>query len=141
MTVTIERVDFTRVEPQHLAIDARLVNWARYVKDWERHGWRSIWRLGKPMGRHAEQETPRTVVDGLDALAIEERAVAQLPEMHRAAIRWCYVYQGSPARQARALGVRYDTLARLVVDARRMLIESGLKRSVSIYHHLCGAPA
>lgn len=118
-SIRVAAPDFSRVAPEHDAIDARLVNWARYVKD---HGaaWMSpIWRLGKPMGRYATME-PRCAVDEEDALRIE-RAVSELPEMQRGAIRWCYVYRFSPARMARILAVRYDTLAWLVNDARQRL--------------------
>lgn len=118
--IQIERVDFTRVEPRHDVIHHRLENWARYVKG---HGaaWMSpIWRMGKPMGRQWNAPEPKVLVDGNDGLRIEQ-AVSQLPEPHRAAVRWSYVYRHSPARMARSLGVRYDTLARLVIDARTML--------------------
>lgn len=120
--IQAERIDFARIEPRHYAIDARLENWGRYVKDRGASWMSPIWRLGKPMGRHWNVPEPKTVVDANDAMKIEH-SVSILPEPHRTAIRWAYVYRSSPARQARALGVRYDTLARLVVDARQMLIQ------------------
>ena len=65
-----------------------------------------IWRLGKPMGKYTPSEAKITT-DGLDAMEIE-RAVANLPEPHRSAVRWSYVYRTSPARQASVRwGVRY----------------------------------
>ena len=45
----------------------------------------------------------QTPVDTLDAVLVE-KAVYALPEKHREAVRWWYVYRRNPAAMARSLG-------------------------------------
>lgn len=113
-------IDFHRVADRHQAIHARLENWARWVAV-RRPPWMApIWRLGKPLGRQWNPPEPRIEVDPHDGHAME-LAVRNLPELHRSAIRWAYVYRTTPARMARELGVDYRWLHRLVADGRSML--------------------
>jgi hypothetical protein len=77
------------------------------------HGYRSseVWA----------QEGPRTPVDTLDGHAME-KAVSQLPEKHRDAIRWNYVFVWiQPGKVQRALGVTRMGLADLIHDGRSIL--------------------
>ncbi len=53
--------------------------------------------------------------------ALMEQAVYALPEKHREAVRWWYVYRRNPAAMARSLGVSKQGLADLVGDGRTML--------------------
>jgi len=50
-----------------------------------------------------------------------EKAVYALPEKHREAVRWWYVYRRNPAAMARSLGVSKQGLADLVEAGRTML--------------------
>ena len=53
--------------------------------------------------------------------AVLEKAVYALPEKHREAIRWWYVYRRDPVGMARLLGVSKQGLADLVNAGRTML--------------------
>lgn len=60
----------------------------------------------------------------LDAQAME-KTVAALPEKHRTAIRWHYVYPVQPFKVQKALGVTEQGLYGLVRDGRQMLMNKG----------------
>lgn len=112
-------IDFHRVDEGHFRIDERLRNWARWViprrPSWVHPMWRQ-YRSSEVWG--AESGVP---VDGLDAQLMEKQ-VSALPDRHRDAVRWAYVYRKSPHRIARHLGVSLDGLHRLVHEARQMLV-------------------
>ena len=59
-------------------------------------------------------------VNTLDAVLVE-KAVYALPEKHREAVRWWYVYRRDPVAMARNLGVSKQGLADLVEAGRTML--------------------
>ena len=114
-------IDFHGVEERHLAIHARLLNWARWCNN----------RTGSavtPMFRHYRstdvwaEPTAIEPVDSLDAAKVE-KAVTALPVKHKAAAQWHYVRcTVSPIRAARTLAVSLRGLADLVHDARTMLV-------------------
>ena len=116
-----ESIDFHLVADKHLAIHARLLNWARWCNN----------RTGNPVApmfqayRSTEvwaEPTASEPVDSLDAAKVE-KAVTALPEKHRAATQWHYVRGHiSPIRAARTLAVSLSGLAELVNDARTMLV-------------------
>jgi DNA-directed RNA polymerase specialized sigma24 family protein len=113
-------IDFHYVEPEQLGIHGRLLNWARYVRVQAPHWQAPIWRLGKSNSRQWHSPEAREDTDILDGHAME-KAVAALPEAHRDAIRWCYVWRTTPAQARRRLGVTSQGLQRLVCDGRTML--------------------
>ena len=120
MRVT-ETVDYNHIKPEHESIHARLENWARWVRV-RPHGWRT-----HPMFRHFRaskqwEASPYigTPVGTLDA-ALMEKAVYALPEKHREAVRWWYVYRRDPVAMGRNLGVSKQGLADLVEAGRTML--------------------
>lgn len=120
MRVT-EAVDYNHIAAHHEAIHARLVNWERWVRV-RPHGW-----FTHPMFRNFRtskqwEASPHigTPVDTLDA-ALIEKAVYALPEKHREAVRWWYVYRRDPVAMARNLGVSKQGLADLVESGRTML--------------------
>ena len=121
MRVT-EIVDYTHVQDRHQAIHARLENWRRWVIV-RPHGWQvaPMFRMYQSKARQWEA-SPRigTPVDTIDA-ALMEQAVYALPEKHREAVRWWYVYRRNPAAMARSLGVSKQGLADLVDVGRTML--------------------
>lgn len=115
-------VDFNRVEDKHLDIHRRLNNWSSWVRVRPQSGWTSsiIWRQVRSNAWQWHPPEYRETCDMLDAQALE-KAVAHLPAPHRDALRWCYVYGGSPARMAAHLGLSKDGLALMVRDGRQML--------------------
>lgn len=113
--------DFHYVPEDQKAIDARLENWASYVRV-KSPSWVSpIWKLGRSGGRQWHQPEFRPACDVLDGMVLE-KAVFKLPEPHRAAIRWAYVYRRHPAEFCKAQAMSKATLAILINDGRRMLI-------------------
>ena len=121
MRVT-EIVDYNRVQDRHQAIHARLENWRRWVIV-RPHGWQvaPMFRMYQSKSRQWEA-SPHigTPVDAIDA-ALMEKAVYALPEKHREAVRWWYVYRRDPVAMARSLGVSKQGLADLVDAGRTML--------------------
>jgi DNA-directed RNA polymerase specialized sigma24 family protein len=117
-------IDFHFVEPHQIAIHDRLINWARYVQVKVPHWVAPIWKLGKSNTRQWHAPEPRIEVDILDGHAVE-KAVYALPEKHRAAIRWHYVYKSGPVAACRKIGVNAEMLRRLVIEGRAMLVNRG----------------
>ena len=120
MRVT-ETVDYNHVPDHHKAIHARLENWRRWVVV-RPHGWQTapMFRMYQSKARQWEAPIIQNPVDTLDA-ALMEKAVYALPEKHREAIRWSYVYGRDPVAMARTLGVSKQGLADLVEAGRTML--------------------
>jgi hypothetical protein len=118
---TREIVDFNHVQDRHQAIHARLENWRRWVTV-RHHGWATapMFRMYQSKARQWHAPVIQTPVDTLDAVLVE-KAVAALPEKHRAAVRWWYVYRRDPVAMARSLGVSKQGLADLVEAGRTML--------------------
>ena len=121
MRVQQTNVDYNHVKPEHEAVHARLENWARWVRvrphGWCTHPMFKNFRASKQWEASPHISTP---VDTLDAVMIE-KAVSALPEKHRAAVRWSYVFCGNPVGMARRLGVSKQGLADLVCVGRTML--------------------
>jgi len=79
-----------------------------------------MWKFYKAPPQWEPKEY-RPTCDILDAQDFE-KMVFKLPERHREALRWRYVYGGSPLRACKALGLSYDGLHRHVRDGRQMVI-------------------
>lgn len=117
----MDYVDFCYVPPNQEAMHARLGNWARWVKV-RPHGWQThpMWK-GAITSRQWDVAPHIPVpLNTLDAVVLE-KAVAALPEKHRAAVRWSYVHCGNPLAMARTLAVSKQGLADLVDSGRTML--------------------
>lgn len=114
-------IDYNHIAAHHEAIHARLMNWARWLRvrphGWFTHPMFRNFRASKQWEASPHISTP---VDTLDA-ALMEKAVYALPEKHRQAVRWWYVYRRDPAAMARNLGVSKQGLAELVEAGRAML--------------------
>lgn len=121
MLMKVKYVDFHVVEPEHGDMHARLENWAAWVKVRGMHWMAPIWKLGKSNGRQWDTPEGRPAINTLDGMLIEKQ-VSALPEKHRAAIRWHYVYRHSPNKEAKSLGVSMEALQALVRSGRVMLI-------------------
>lgn len=114
-----DSIDFHFVPPHQKAMDERLINWARYVRDDQVVETQPMFRSYRSTDVWVHEAT--VPVDSLDGHRIE-KAVSHLPEKHRAAIRWAYVFRGAPWRIRRQLGVTDLGLCDLIVTARQMLI-------------------
>ena len=125
MLMKVQAIDFHYVEARHHAIDQRLREWARYVAVRQPSWVHPMWRKGRSNGRQWEAPVIRDEINILRAHETE-KAVSALPDMHRSAIRWCYVYRTSPAKVIRDLGTTYEKLDQLVRDGRTMLINRGV---------------
>lgn len=113
--------DFHFVPEDQIAIDKRLENWAAFVRV-KNFSWVSpIWKLGKSNGRQWHEPEFRLQCDTLDGMVIE-RAVGQLPDIHRSSLRWAYVYKHHPAKFCQQHGLSKNALAQIISDGRRMLI-------------------
>ena len=113
--------DFHAVQPQHLIIHDALLNWARVVRD------NASGAKCAPCFRHYLSsevwisEPPRIPTDSQAGWGME-RSVGNLPERHREAIRWHYVYpRKTPSKVAYRLAVTQAMLFQLVHDGRSML--------------------
>jgi DNA-directed RNA polymerase specialized sigma24 family protein len=117
-------VDFFLVEPKHVKMHERLVNWARWAHSPQWGRVQPMFRLYRP-AEHWEGQPVSNPVDSLDAAKIQ-KAVAKLPDKHRSAIGWNYVKRNNPKRAAQSLGVSLQGLAELVSDGRQMLMNRGV---------------
>ena len=106
--------DLNHIEQRHAAIDTRLGQWARWVRVRPSGGATApMFRMYQSKARQWHAPVIQTPVDTLDAVLVE-KAVAALPEKHRAAVRWSYVFSGNPVAMARSLAVSKQGLADLV---------------------------
>jgi hypothetical protein len=115
--------DLHRVRYIHEGVHDRLLNWARWC-----NGGRGS-SSGQPMFRQYRsgyRESAEQVfipIDGLDAVKMEKQVIF-LPEKHRIAVQWFYVYSHrglSMWKVLRFMGVQRDTLVTLVHDGRSMV--------------------
>ena len=116
-------IDLNHIPARHDAIDARLTEWARWVKV-RPVSWATapMFRLYRAPKQWESDLDIRIEINTLDAAEIE-RAVSFLPDKHRTAIRWAYVFSYIPDARIRAeLGATQEGLARLIHDGRDMLV-------------------
>lgn len=118
------QADFSRIPARHDSVNLRLEEWARYVrvspKAW---ACQPMFRFAKSNSRQWEVDPHLPVAINTLAAHEVERAVSILPDKHRTAIRWAYVFAFIPiGKVRRELGVTNDALAELIHDARCMLI-------------------
>ena len=120
-----EWVDYFAVPERHLEIHRRLEAWARWVRV-RPQGWQTSPMFRQYRSKAWQWERP-TIPDPVNVPeAVEmEKAVSQLPEKHREAVRWCYVFAGPPGAVARRLGVSKQGLQDLVSIGRTMLVNRG----------------
>lgn len=125
MLMKVKSIDYFRVNPEHEAIAKRLMNWADWVQVRTPSWTAPIWKLGKSNGRQWHTPELRQECDVLDA-AVIEKAVYALPEKHRAAMRWCYVYKYGEQRFRREQGLTREGVDALLHSSRQMLINRGV---------------
>lgn len=117
-------VDYHRIDPDHAAIHERLQNWRRWVSGkniaWASH---PMWKHLKAKEEFLTRERGEYhIAPNLQDAHEIEKAVSMLPEKHRFAIRWWYVYSGNPLKAARQAAVSKARLSELVKEGRQMLI-------------------
>lgn len=125
MLMPVKRVNLVNlhaVESHQRAIDARLANWARWVRP-SRQSWICpMFRQYRSKAWQWERPPVKDPIDTLDAM-IMEKAVCALPEKHRQSIQWAYYAPFIPvARVLRYLGVNDEALFVLICDSRQILI-------------------
>jgi len=118
--------DFFYVSNEHLAVHARLEAWANWVRV-RPHGWQvtPMFKQYRSKAWQWERPEPKPTLNIPEAVEME-KAVSLLPEKHRTAIRWNYVFGGSPVGIARDLAVTKERLLELVNEGRSMLRNRGL---------------
>jgi DNA-directed RNA polymerase specialized sigma24 family protein len=120
MLMKTRQIDFHAVDANHWEIDARLVNWARWVKP-GRQSWVSpMFAQYRSKAWQWERPEVKDPINTLDAMLME-KMVGALPDKHRTAIRWAYVVRCTPAIVFRFMGVNADGLMEYLHDARQML--------------------
>ncbi len=115
--------DFSRIQPRHDLINLRLEEWARWVTV-RPHAWamQPMFRQYQSKARQWETPEPKVALNPLAAHEVE-KAVAFLPEKHRTAVRWAYVFSWIPVNRVRQeLGVTRDGLGDLLDASRDMLV-------------------
>lgn len=117
-----DHVDYFLVSDAHLGIHERLESWARWVRV-RPHGWQVAPMFRQYRSKAFQWHTPelRPVTNVPEAVEME-KAVSLLPEKNREAIRFCYVFAGSPVATARRLGVSKQGLLDLIQSGRTMLV-------------------
>lgn len=116
-----DHVDYFLVRDEHLAIHERLEAWSRWVRV-RPVGWQvaPMFRQYRSKAWQWEMPVVRESVNVPEAVEME-KAVSLLPEKHRDAIRWCYVFPGGPLAMAKRLGVNKQGLLDLLHVGRTML--------------------
>lgn len=114
-------VDFFELRDEHIAIHRRLESWARWVRI-RPHGWQMqpMFRQFRSNWRQWHSPQVRSAVNIPEAVEME-KAVSLLPEKHREAIRWAYIWCDGPMATARRLGVSKQGLLDLIHQGRTML--------------------
>lgn len=115
-----DAIDFSAIKPEHEAIHARLMNWAKWCR--ESSGGTAVHPMFRQY-RNAYDEPPIPGVqcDTLEAIATQ-KVFIQIPEKHRWALNWWYCKPFIPVLRVRqALGVTTPALYELVNDGRTMV--------------------
>lgn len=120
-----DHIDFFLVRDDHLAIHEKLEAWARWVRP-RAQGWQVAPMFRQYRSKSWQWHRPEIQVQpNIPEAVAMEKAVAQLPEKHRDAIRWSYVFTGNPAGMAQRLAVSKQGLMDLVSEGRTMLRNRG----------------
>lgn len=114
--------DIFVIAPRHREIDARLNNWGNWARVRPHYATSPMFRAMGYRGDSHHWHAPevREQVDAKDALLVG-RAVAQLPEQHRAVLMWYYIHQTDKKRFCHRMGMHPATLMRYCTDARDMV--------------------
>lgn len=117
--------DVFRVSQDHEAIHSRLLNWALWVTPRPMHWMHPMWRKSRSNAFQWHSIGPSVAIDTLKAAEME-KAICALPQKHRHAIRWWYVWRYGELKVRRELGLTHDGLVDLLHAARCMLTNRGI---------------
>ena len=129
--------DLHHVDQRHEEIDARLKEWAAWVRV-RPQGWKCqpMFRLFRSMGRQWHVPEPKVEVNTLNAHEVE-RAVCLMPEPFRLVIRWAYVYPYvHVGKIRREVGATDQELAAMLGSARDMVKNRLAKKLVDMEESL-----
>lgn len=117
-----EFIDFHSVEPAHIAVHERLLNWARWVRPGRGHtGLHPMFRQFRRTETVLDPTPAHIPIDSADGMLIE-KAVIKLPDAQKGALQWHYVFPFIEVGKAcRLLAVSGPGLQELVRTGRTML--------------------
>lgn len=125
MLMKTRSVDFHHVEEHQRPIDDRLKNWGYWLMPRQPQLRCPMFSRALSQARQWHPPEYRQTCDILDA-QLMEKMVCALPEKHRQAIQWAYVWnythKVSPTAAAKYLGVSLQGLYELIRNGRQMLI-------------------
>jgi DNA-directed RNA polymerase specialized sigma24 family protein len=121
--MTRDEIDFHAIPERQWPVDERLRNWARWCRGASHRAVHPMFRGYKSSDVHSGMSVSDPV-DTREAVKLQKVFVT-LPELHRHAIQWHYVYPVAPRRMAQALGLTPEGLAKAVIDGRDMLKNRG----------------
>ena len=113
----------SHIAQRHEAVDARLTEWSRWVRV-KPQGW-SVQPMFRQYRAPKQYESDLYVPIAINTIAAHEveKVVSQLPDQHRTALRWAYVWPGLHVNAVqRALGVTQEALGALLTDGRDMVV-------------------
>ena len=121
-TAMMRDCDFSRIEARHDAVNLRLEQWARWVTP-RHHPWKTqpMFRLYKAPPQW-EMPQIHAAANTLECAEVEKIVSYWLPEKHRDAVRWAYVFPWVPVnRVQRELAVTRAGLMELLLNGRNMV--------------------
>lgn len=127
------KIDLNHIPARHDAINLRLEEWARWVRvkpaAWAMQPMFRMYRAPKQW--ESDLHVP-IAINSLDAHEME-RAVSFLPDKHRTAIRWAYVFSYVPDARIRAeIGATTIYLKQLIDEGRTMLTNRIREKMVDV---------
>lgn len=117
-------VDLNHIEARHNSIDLRLIEWARWVRVTPK-SWSTAPMFRMYQSKARQWETDPVIHVEINTLAASEieRAVSVLPDKHRTATRWYYVFPFiHEGKIRREIGLTQDALCQILTDSRDMLV-------------------
>lgn len=115
-------IDLNHIPERHDTIHARLEEWSRWVRV-KPQAWamQPMFRLYKAPKQWEHDAYIPLTIDTLAAHEIEQ-VLRALPDKHRDALRWAYVFAYIPINKVRrSLGVTLEDLHHLLDSGRDML--------------------
>ena len=126
--------DFAHIPARHDAVDLRLTEWARWVRvSPQRWATQPMFRGYQSKARHWELSPEIKVAVNTIAAHEIEKVVSMLPDRHRTALRWHYVWPALHINAVqRELGATREALLALVNDGRDMVINRLRQKMVDV---------
>jgi hypothetical protein len=127
-------IDLNRIPARHDAINLRLEEWARWVRvSPQRWACQPMFRGYQSKARHWEISPEIKMALNTIAAHEIEKVVSMLPDKHRTALRWHYVWPNLHINAVqRNLGVTQEALLALINDGRDMVIDRLKQKMVDV---------